>query len=209
MKVVGFDLDDTLVPEILFVRSGIQHISKWISDRHPSIPELRIASCMETAVLTRQNHYTALERIISEYGLDARIDMKETVRKFRLHVPDPAIYHPAPSIISILSHLKADPEIKTVLITDGRSTTQRNKIHAAALDAFFDAEDIFISEETGHDKTDPDVFLHVMERYTGAKEFHYIGDNPSKDFLHPSRLGWITHTVHPFPLMIHHQGMPR
>ncbi len=207
-KVVGFDLDDTLLPEILFIRSGIYHIAHWLHERYPAIPEYRIVSAMELAVATRRNHYSALESILEEYNLLEVTDMKEIVAEFRRHQPDSAIYHLAPSLLQTLSALKSDPEVRLVLITDGRSVTQRNKITAAGLDKFFDSDDIFISEETGHDKTSPDTFLLVMGKYAGANEFHYVGDNPAKDFLHPSRLGWQTHRVHPFPLMIH-QGMPK
>lgn len=208
IKVVGFDLDDTLVPEVLFIRSGIYFIAYHLHERLPVLPPHRIITCMETAVQTRLNHYSALETLMKEFGMYDLIDMKETVDEFRNHLPDPSIYHAAPSILKILTELREDQEIKTVLITDGRSLTQRNKIKAAGLDKLFDEEDIFISEETGHDKTCPDTFLRVMEKYDGAKEFHFVGDNPSRDFIQPSRLGWIIHQVHRFPLMIH-QGIPR
>lgn len=207
-KVVGFDLDDTLVAEVLFIRSGIYFIARLLHDQFPVIPYYRIICGMETAVQTKQNHYSALERLLKEYRIDGLVDMSATVAGFRSHCPDPSIYHAAPSVIQILSELRQDPDIKTVLITDGRSLTQRNKIKAAGLDVFFDKENIFISEETGYDKTYPYTFLRVMERYTGAKEFHYVGDNPLKDFLHPSGLGWHTHQVHEFPLMVH-QGIPK
>lgn len=209
MKVVGFDLDDTLIAEALFIKSGISHISLWLNNRCPALPPLRISMCMEAALTNRLNHYSALERLLEEYGLTEKIHMKETVAEFRSHFPDPDIYHPAPSICRALADLKRNPDIKPVLITDGRSVTQRNKIKAAGLDDFFDESDIYISEETGHDKTHPDIFLHIMEKYAGACEYHYVGDNPPKDFLHPSRLGWRVHQIHPFPLMIHGQGMPR
>ena len=208
-RVVCFDLDDTLVAEALFLKSGSYHISRWLHEKHPALPELRILSCMLTAIDTRRNHYSALERLLKEYGLSDAIDMASAVAEFRRHMPDVAIYHPAPSMIETLDRLRKDPEVRTVLITDGRSATQRNKIKAAGLEEYFDDSDIFISEEIGHDKSHPDVFLRVMEKYAGASEFHYIGDNPPKDFLHPSRLGWHTHQVRPFPLMIHPQGMPR
>ena len=206
--ITGFDLDDTLVPEVLFIRSGIRHIARLLHSRFPVISEDRITGRMEAAAMRRQNHYSALESLLSESGLSDAVDMKVIVNEFRSHLPDSDIYHAAPSIINLLESLRRNPEIETVLITDGRSLTQRNKIQSAALDAFFDSDNIYISEETGYDKTSPDIFLRIMEKYAGADEFHYIGDNPIKDFLHPSRLGWHTHQAHPFPLMVH-QGMPR
>lgn len=206
MIVVAFDLDDTLVPEALFIKSGIRHIACWLRHRLPNLPHNRIIGAMETALQTHRNHYSALENLLSEYELLDKVNMKDVVAEFRHHVPDPKIYHPAPSMIEVLEDLKRRG-IKTVLITDGRSLTQRNKIKSAHLYSYFDETDILISEETGHDKSDPDNFLQIMKKYAEADEFHYIGDNPTKDFMHPSRLGWHTHLVHLFPLAVHH-GIP-
>ena len=207
MIVVGFDLDDTLVPEVLFLKSGIHHIASVLHTRYPILPFQRIVNCMELALMTYRNHYLALESLLDEFHLSDSIDMGEIVSEFRSHFPDQSIYHPAPSTVKVLNDLKAKG-IKTVLITDGRSLTQRNKIKSAGLYDYFDFSDVLISEETGHDKYDPDNFLQIMKKYAGADEYHYVGDNPPKDFMHPSRLGWHTHLVHAFPLAVH-QGMPR
>lgn len=207
MRLVAFDLDDTLVPEVLFIKSGIHHIAEFLHNLYPILPKQRIIGTMETALMTRRNHYSALESLLDEYRLRGDTDMKAVVKEFRSHLPDPAIYHPTPSMIDVLENLKREG-VPMALITDGRSITQRNKIRAAGLEAYFDNSDILISEETGHDKFDPDNFLHIMKKYAGVNEFHYVADNPPKDFLHPSRLGWQTHLVHSFPLAVH-QGMPK
>ncbi len=202
-----FDLDDTLVPEVLFLKSGIRHIAKTISERFPIITQFRIINRMDAAVMARQNHYSALETLLEEYGILSEIDMEEIVAEFRCHKPDPEIYHPAPSILLALENLR-NQGIPLALITDGRSITQRNKINAAGLMSFFSDSDIIISEETGHDKKDPDNFLFIMKKYAGIKNFIYVADNPPKDFIQPQKLGWGTHLDHPFPLAIH-QGIPR
>lgn len=202
LKVIAFDLDDTLIPEVLFLKSGIHHIASFICKRYPELPNRRIVSAMEVALLTHRNHYSALESLLEEFGLRESVNMKGIVSEFRNHTPDPSIYHLSPSMEESLKILK-QKNIPTALITDGRSVTQRNKIKSAGLYSYFDKSDILISEETGHDKYDPDNFLHVMKKYPEANEFHYVGDNPSKDFLHPSKLGWHTHLTHIFPLAIH------
>ena len=205
-KVIAFDLDDTLIPEVLFLKSGIYHTAAFMCDKYSELPNQRIVSAMELALLTHRNHYSALESLLEEFGLRDSVDMKEIVSELRSHTPDPSIYHLSPSMENALTIIK-QKDIKTALITDGRSLTQRNKIKAAGLYSFFDNSDIYISEETGYDKYDPDNFLSVMKKFAGAKEFHYVGDNPAKDFLHPSKLGWITHQVNTFPLAVH-QGFP-
>lgn len=208
-NVVGFDLDDTLVPEALFLKSGIRHIAFWLAERYPTLSPHRVISCMDTAVFTRRNHYSALECLLEKEGLGSIVDMKEVVAEFRSHRPDPEIYHLSPSLLKTLTNLKNDG-VELVLITDGRSITQRNKIEAAGLYRFFGNDNILISEETGTDKNHPDNFLKVMRKFAGADEFHYVGDNPPKDFKHPSRLGWKVHPVHIFPLAVHQpQGIPK
>ena len=77
------------------------------------------------------------------------------------------------------------------LVTDGRSQTQRNKIEALGLAAFFDNRDVVISEETGVDKHSPDNFRRIEDAYP-AQRYVYVGDNPAKDFEQPERLGWTT-----------------
>lgn len=208
-RVVGFDLDDTLVPEALFLNSGIRHIASWLAERFPELSTQRVISCMDTAVMTHTNHYSALERLLDEAGLSDSVCMAEVVQEFRCHKPDPEIYHLFPSLNDTLKKLKDEEGTELVLITDGRSITQRHKIDAAGLHRYFDNDNILISGETGTDKFHPDNFLQVMRKYAGADEFHYVGDNPSKDFLHPLRLGWKVHQVHPFPLAVHYQGIPR
>lgn len=214
--LVVFDLDDTLVPEVLFLKSGIRHIASWLHQKYPLINSYRVINIMDAAVANRQNHYSALEKLLSEIVSNCcnpnmrdairNISMKEVVNEFRLHNPDPEIYHLSPSLRSLLHKLK-NRKVGLAIITDGRSITQRNKIVAAGLLEFFSPENILISEETGHDKSLPDNFLALMQRYKNVHNFFYVADNPPKDFIHPLNLGWHTHLVHPFPLAIH-QGLP-
>ncbi len=206
MIVVAFDLDDTLIPEALFIKSGIRHIARMLNNSFPKLPYMRIIDSMDAALMTRRNHYSALESLFEEFGMRESINMKDIVSEFRNHTPDHSIYHLSPSREEALSIL-LQMNIKLALVTDGRSFTQRNKIKAAGLYSYFEDSDILISEETGHDKYDPDNFFYIMKKFEGAEEFHYVADNPKKDFLHPSRLGWHTHLAHPFPLAVH-QGLP-
>ena len=77
-----------------------------------------------------------------------------------------------------------------VAVTDGRTATQRNKIEALGLDAFF-GNQIYISEAEGIDKTSTHSFERIMDALP-AERYVYVGDNPAKDFVAPNRLGWLT-----------------
>lgn len=200
--LMAFDLDDTLAPEVLFLRSGARHVAMWLQSLYPVLNAERIIDAVDLAVATGLNHYDATERVLAQYGLREKTDMAVVVKEFRWHLPDTGMYHMAPSIESLLLRLD-EAGITLAIVTDGRSVTQRHKIDALRLERFVAADHIFISEETGHDKMHPDSFLKLMEMHPDYDEFHYVGDNPPKDFLHPSRLGWITHLADPFPLGVH------
>lgn len=201
-SLVAFDLDDTLAPEALFLRSGARHAARWIHDLYPAVDPRRIEDAVDLAICNRTNHYSAVEEVMRQYGLLSQADMKTVVREFRHHRPDPSIYRMAPSMIALLEAIR-DAGSAIALVTDGRSITQRNKIEALRLGRFIHADDILISEETGHDKMHPDSFIKLMEMHPEAMDFHYVGDNPAKDFLHPARLGWKTHLADAFPLAVH------
>lgn len=203
--VVAFDLDDTLAAEALFTLSGIDHISKKLSESIPALDPMRIRGRMQAALFSHQNHYSALEGLLDSLGLSDAVDMKETVECMRSHRPDSALYHLPPSTAAMLRDLN-DRGAILALITDGRSVTQRNKIEALGLYDFFLPDNIFISGETGHDKTHPDNFLALQSRYPEALCMIYAGDNPHKDFLHPRLLGWRTFRVAPFPLAFNCKG---
>ena len=75
------------------------------------------------------------------------------------------------------------------IITDGRSISQRNKIHSLALSDL--AKNIIISEETGFEKPDFHNFKLIENLHIG-KKFIYVADNTSKDFVAPNALNWDT-----------------
>ena len=68
--------------------------------------------------------------------------------------------------------------LKSAVITDGNSTTQRNKLKAVG--AFDDFDEIVITSEHGSDWVKPSVkaFLHIAQHFcVRPDEIVYIGDN--------------------------------
>jgi putative hydrolase of the HAD superfamily len=90
------------------------------------------------------------------------------------------------------------------LITDGRSLTQRNKLKALGIETYF--QDIIISEEFGSEKPDERNYLYFEKKYPG-KDFYFFGDNLSKDFQVPCRLGWKTICILDSGNHIHKQSL--
>lgn len=172
--VVAFDLDDTLYKERDYVFSAIQAIAYTL---YPGREEPVIRKGIR-AFLAGENLPDSIDPNRTE----------EILNIYRTHFPAISL---AEGAADMLSDMQA-AGIRMALITDGRSLTQRNKIEALDLLPYFAPEDIFISGETGADKTRPDNFKALMRRYPEASRFIYAGDNPAKDFLWPNRLGFTT-----------------
>jgi putative hydrolase of the HAD superfamily len=82
--------------------------------------------------------------------------------------------------------------------------TQRNKIRALGLDAWIDS--VVISEEFGSAKPDERNYRHFEEQFSGER-FVYVGNDVTKDFIAPNRLGWQTVCVLDDGLHIHPQRL--
>lgn len=170
---IAFDLDDTLYPEIEFVRSAYREIARRYN--HPELSELMYHAS------TPREAFDLATRVIGLPDATALIEI------YRNHLPDISL---RPEVESTLLVLK-NRGITLALITDGRSTTQRNKIAALRLERFFDSDLIFISGETGGDKTTGLPFC-LTEKAASSGPYLYVADNPAKDFFQARKRGWTT-----------------
>lgn len=189
--VVVFDLDDTIHPEAEFVLSGFKAVAELFPDE-----KNKIFRHLSTAFAFGE---PPIDRLIHQMPdlLNLKSKMLETYRE---HFPE---LKANPEVISILAEIRQKAKAMA-LITDGRKTSQRNKIQALGIEKFFDH--IFISEECGFSKLESFAFDTLEGLYPGSG-FIMLADNPAKDFNIPHKKGWkcicITNTgrnIHPQPL---------
>lgn len=166
--VVVFDLDDTLYPEMDYVRSAYRAIAT------------RYGADLLPRMLAAPNAREAFD--------STGIDINEILDIYRTHKPD--IKLPWQSLY-VLESLRLAGNI-IGLVTDGRSVTQRNKIEALGLERFLRPDLIMISEEVGSGKISGEAFNRIATETKGESRYLYIGDNPEKDFIAPNELGWLT-----------------
>lgn len=174
-----FDLDDTLFPEMDFLKSAFKEISSYISER----TEYDVYDAMIQRYSQRKDVF---KWIVDNY--DSKIpecNVQFLLKMYRNHVPKLQLNNETFTFLEALF----DKKIKMGLITDGRSITQRNKLRALKLEGYF--TDIIISEEFGSEKPSINNYLFFEKKYPGYT-FYYIGDNISKDFIAPAQLGWRT-----------------
>lgn len=182
------DLDDTLYDELDFQKSGMYHVVETIRYLFPDISLENV----DSRAFTKPRFLDYLADLI---GLND--DQKEELLwVYRLHRPQISLRHDARVFIDLL----AGTSNAVVILTDGRSVTQRNKISALGL-ADLPA---FISSEWGDSKPSVGRFQEVQKSFN-AEQYIYVGDNPSKDFIAPNHLGWLSFGVRDNGRHVHNQ----
>lgn len=171
---IVFDLDDTLYNEIDFLKSAYSAISKQLA------PEAW-HSLFANLFSRYRNKTNVFEYVSETYG----IPIKDLIESYRDHFPN---IEPFDSVIQVLEDIKKKNG-KIGIVTDGRSTTQRNKIKALGILNYIDV--LVISEEIGSEKPSEENY-RVIEKELGCATNYYIADNFKKDFVTPNRIGWKT-----------------
>ena len=200
--VVALDLDDTLYSEREHAVAAYRAVAAMPDIASPSLSQ-RVVQVMTDALDRRENPFDALEEMLERDCIATLADIVQRVQVYRGYRPRRLTLYP--DARELLDALR-DRGVRCALVTDGRSATQRGKIRALGIEDRFHPQDILISGETGHDKTEPDNFAAVVHHYPEASRFIYIGDNPAKDFAMPAMLGWDTYCLRSRPGNIHPQG---
>lgn len=205
MKVICFDLDDTLYKEIDYLRSAYWEIAAYAVSECTSNTDSADALTMKAynhmleIYHKGQNAFDGLNRM-----LDVNISIDTYLHIYRNHKPNIALSEDVVAMFDAL--MKQD--VRIGLITDGRSVQQRNKIEALGLNRWVRSEDTVISEEFGAEKPCPANYEYFMKRYPECHDFTYVGDNVCKDFIAPNELGWHTVCLKDDGRNIHRQIIP-
>lgn len=187
---VIFDLDDTLVKEIEYLKSAFREIAAFADAGNKTL--------FEELFQWYRNKENAFGRLIEKYG---HLQLDDLKKMYRNHEPDFSEVFTARQLLEDLK--KAGHPLG--LMTDGFSITQRNKIKALGLEDFFDK--VVISEEFGSEKPSEANFRAFME--LPASRFVYVGDNLKKDFVTAKTLGWTTICLKDNGANIHPQDFNR
>lgn len=180
MGLVAFDLDDTLYCEQEFVQSSWRYIAKSLNSKY-GLPYSVMIEKMSNA----GNAFDALDSYLKDnLNLSEREDIGWMIETYRNHKPDISL---SGEVVNVLEKL-IDTGHTIAIVTDGRSTTQRNKINSLGLDRYVADDKILISEEIGADKLSGIPFK-MLDRLEPSIKC-YVGDNPAKDFYWPNKLGW-------------------
>ena len=179
IKAVIFDLDDTLISEKEYIKSGYRVIAKKIkNDYELSIDADKIFNDLIT--LMEENSKQVFNRLLQQYKLKFDNEcINELINCYRNHKPRIEFYNDVEPLLNYLKNKK----IKIGIISDGYMVTQENKLDV--LNAYNIFDKIILTDELGRDywKPNPKAF-ELMKEYFNIRydEMIYIGDNPQKDF---------------------------
>ncbi len=199
-----FDLDDTILtceggdPLELWKTAIQRHIHlfhelesdllvtmiRQVSDEFWSDPDRHQAGRMNIRQARQDIVLTALEK------LDCPND--EAALKLANYFHDKREYGVIPfhGALETLRHFR-DMPIKTALITNGSTHTQRSKIDKFQLDQYFDL--VVIEGEFGMGKPNPQVYFHITDHLGVLPEQCWIvGDNLEWEVRVPGELGFFT-----------------
>jgi len=188
--VVVFDLDDTLYYEDDYNYSGIVAVADQIE------------------MLYGVNLKGQLLAVRSENGdvwgkacelLSLPDSVKESFHwMYRLHRPEIILSSDVSNVVADL----VENTNQIVILTDGRSVSQRLKLEQLGLLSL----PCYISEEYSSNKLDSLRFQKIMVDFS-SEHYVYVGDNPAKDFVAPRQLGWKTICLRDHGRNIHNQSL--
>ena len=177
-EAVIFDLDDLLYKEFDFMRSGFWTIARTVETEEPK----NLFRMMMARYFLGQS---VLDWLCIEYLSNSEFTVESLLSIYRNHQPDISL---AAETEQLLNALKQNGN-KIGILTDGRASTQRNKIKALKLENWVDV--ISVSEECGYEKPAEEPYRFFMEQFK-LDRFVYLADNFNKDFIAPNKLGWRT-----------------
>lgn len=172
-KTIVFDLDDTLIKEIDYLKSAFMEISRIVNSEDENLFQQ-----MMNWYFKKENVF---QNLVDLYPNNNIMSLRTV---YRNHFPD---FDSNTKVKEFLVELK-ERGFVLGLITDGYKVTQRNKIKALDIELLFDL--IIISEEFGSEK--PNLKNYEIFHQFDTDEYYYIGDNVNKDFITPNSLGWKT-----------------
>jgi putative hydrolase of the HAD superfamily len=197
MELVLFDLDDTLYPELEYVYSGFWHVSRCLfnaNDEREKVYQRMVEFFDEDRGHVFDNlarEISARKSVLFPLKQEDSTLVSWMINEYRAHVPEIKLDQ---GTISILEMLKKHG-LKIGLITDGIAAVQKRKVEALGVRDLIDyviyTDDLAPNRE--YWKPSPYPFELAL-KYASVKPANacYIGDNPSKDFDGPSKLGMYT-----------------
>lgn len=184
IKLVIFDLDDTLYNERDFVTGGFAEVCKYLSLKYSEDYNLLLKGTEK--ILDNEGRGRVFNLLCQNYNYNE--DIKKLVEIYRQAEPKLNLYDDSRYILKKLSG-----KYKLGIITDGLASVQHNKIKQLNIEHIFDK--IIVTDDFGKDYWKPSEtpYREILKYFNlYAENAVYIGDNPNKDFIGARKIGMKT-----------------
>ena len=204
IKLVIFDLDDTLYDEIEYCKSGLHAVSQCLAQTHPILRHEEFFQAFWTQFTlgnTKKTFDTALQSLSVPTD---RTLIRSLIEVYRQHRPD--ITLPEQSR-QLLDYCKENYTL--ALLSDGFLPAQQLKAQVLEIEHYFDC--IIYTESLGRQHWKPSTlgFEKILEKLNFPPEQAvYISDNLKKDFIAPNKLGFAASIHFIRPHQIHKDPAP-
>lgn len=176
-RVIVFDLDDTLYPEITFVRSGLRAVASVLESSGQATKEEALQVLEET--LERDGRGRVFDTAIKELRL-RNVSVRSLVSVYRGHSPQISLDRESIQTLRLANELSRGD---VYLVTDGNRLVQRRKVAALELESYF--RKIFYTRDYGLAAEKPSCAVFERIQKLSSKpisNFTFVGDDPTKDF---------------------------
>ncbi|MFL0251654.1 HAD family hydrolase [Clostridium neuense] len=184
IRLIVFDLDDTLYNEFEFVKNGFKEVAKYLSNKYAIHIDELYKKMRE--LLNKYGRGTIFDRLCEEYSFNEEI--MNLVEIYRSAEGKLKLYDDSYEVLKKLQY-----NYNLGIITDGKSSVQWNKIKSLDIENYFDK--IIVTDDFGREYWKPHEYSYKkMLEYFNCKphEAVYIGDNPAKDFIGARKVGFYT-----------------
>lgn len=187
VKVIVFDLDDTLYNELDYVRSGLANVALDLE------PIIKISSneIYQALLLSlAESRDEIFDRVLKKY--DAWNDelLQQCVSSYREHTPNIKLSNEVQNLIQTLAE-----DFILYVVTDGHAGVQTMKLKTLGLIDNPAIKKCYATYALGNEyaKPSPKCFEMICENeQCNPEDVVYIGDNPDKDFIGIRPLGFKT-----------------
>jgi putative hydrolase of the HAD superfamily len=184
MKAVLFDLDDTLYPEMDFVRSAFGAVAADLATDvgiDAGFSRMRMLQ-----ILRRDGRGRVFDELLHEQRIYSPERVARMLVVYRTHAPTLRLHA---DVLPTLEWLRS-AGVSLGIVTDGLGYVQRAKIEALGLESKVDV--IVCTDDLGRKSAKPSRagFQHALAGIdVPPSRAIYIGNDATKDFLGPRRLG--------------------
>ncbi|MEL3958971.1 HAD family hydrolase [Caldifermentibacillus hisashii] len=197
MTTIAFDLDDTLYDRTQPLRQALLEI-----DEAKSLPfhkflkvfqqnsDIAFEKVKDHIWTLEESHIFRIRNTLHQLGIDISLSKAQNFQD--QYKKNQQQIEPFPCILEILDFLQTK-NIQTIIITNGPSTSQRNKINNLRLNKYFSPEQIIVSEEENIAKPDIGIFRLAESRFKlDRTKTWFIGDSYVNDIVGAANAGWNT-----------------